>query len=215
MVISAIYIPLIFVTSPVAIVVLVVVGIVTELASRYVLGAAMQWAHGRGKHAGEKMFIPALSIEHLMERMAAFTILIVGESILNATYQASGNQYGPRSEYGRSALAIVIVSLSDLGLDERSSACFRADTWPNAPTRQPFFIMWLYFDADGSRTFVHALRRHWFPSITYTHIHFPLCAALILMSAALAKLVTAAGVGSEAGEISPGFLWFFGGRWVD
>lgn len=72
-VISCIWLPLLFVKSPTAIITLVVAGIGVELASRYVLAAAMQILHGRSKHKNggvtSSLFIPAISIEHLMERM--------------------------------------------------------------------------------------------------------------------------------------------------
>lgn len=67
-----------------------------------------------------------------------------------------------------------------------------------------FLIIWLYFDNDSSRTFVHALKRHWLPSITFTHMHFPLCAGLILMSSAQAKLIADS-------SVEEGFYWFFSG----
>lgn len=96
-----------------------------------------------------------------MERCTLFVVLVIGESIINSSYIAAGAQVGAHDEFWRATLGITCS----------------------------FNIVWLYFDADASRTFVHALRRHWFHSITWTHLHFPLCAALILMSAALHKLI--------------------------
>ncbi|PWN43216.1 hypothetical protein IE81DRAFT_346811 [Ceraceosorus guamensis] len=174
--IAFIYLPLMFVTSPRLILGFSCAGVVAELSSRYVVAAALQMAHGKAKHAGKKTFIPALSLEHLMERMTLFVILVTGEILIVSSYTASGGDIGPHDKFWRSALAITIA----------------------------FSIIWLYFDADASRTFVHALRRHWLHSISWTHVHFPLCAALILLASALAKLV-----GEH--EVEQGFLWFFAG----
>ena len=175
-VISLVYLPIIFITSPGIIVILVVAGILLELSSRFIVAAAMQILHGRAKHQGHKTYMPAYSLPHLMERMTQFTILVVGESIMNATYVAFSGEYGPQAMFWRASLSIVI----------------------------PFLIIWLYFDNDSSRTFVHGLKRHWFTSISFTHLHFPLCASLILMSSALVKLIK-----EEAVEI--GYLWYFSG----
>ncbi|PWN46711.1 hypothetical protein IE53DRAFT_322468, partial [Violaceomyces palustris] len=175
-VIAAIYIPIAITESPVLILILMSSGIVVEVARSYLVAAAMKLFHGRGKHRGKHMFIPALSQEHSIERHVLFVILIVGESIINSTFVATSGTYGANEEFGRSALAISIA----------------------------FMLIWLYYDADASRTFQHALRRNWFTSITFCHLHFPLTASLILMSSSLAKLVSHS-------EVSRGYLWYFGG----
>lgn len=175
-VISGVYLPIIFITEPGYIVILICAGVVLELSSRFIVAAVMQKLHGRAKHKGHKTYMPAYSLPHLMERMTQFTILVVGESIMNATFVAYSGEYGPQSMYWRASLSIVI----------------------------PFMLIWLYFDNDSSRTFVHGLKRHWFTSISFTHLHFPLCASLILMSSALVKLIK-----EEA--VEPGYLWFFSG----
>lgn len=173
-IISMVYLPVIFITEPGYIVILVCAGILLELSSRYIVAAVMQVLHGRAKHKGHKTYMPAYSLPHMMERMTQFTILVVGEAIMNASYVAFAGEFGAQSMFWRACLAIVI----------------------------PFMIIWLYFDNDSSRTFVHGLKRHWFTSISFTHLHFPLCASLILMSSALVKLIK-----EEAVEI--GYLWYF------
>jgi len=172
--ISCVYLPVIFITSPGLIVILVVSGIALELSSRFIVAAVMQILHGRAKHKGHKTYMPAYSLPHLMERMTQFSILVVGESIMNAVYVAYAGEFGPQKMYWRACLGIII----------------------------PFMIIWLYFDNDSSRTFVHGLKRHWFTSISFTHLHFPLCASLILMSSSLVKLIQ-----EEAVDV--GYLWFF------
>ncbi|CUA75340.1 hypothetical protein RSOLAG22IIIB_05843 [Rhizoctonia solani] len=68
-----------------------------------------------------------------------------------------------------------------------------------------FNFCWLYFDAECSHKFVHAMRRHWFTSITFTNLHFPLCASLILVSAATSRMT------QHAEEITSAIRWYFGG----
>lgn len=62
----------------------------------------------------------------------------------------------------------------------------------------------LYFDSALSRTFVHAIRRHWATHVIWDTLHFPLCAGLILASAALNKLVTTE-------EVAQSIRWQYGG----
>lgn len=176
LIISATYLPIIFIDAPGIIVILICAGVILELTMRYLVAAVLQVMHGRAKHKGHKTYLPAYSLPHMMERTTLFTILVIGEMIMNATYVAYSGEYGPQSMFWRAALSIVIA----------------------------FLLMWIYFDVDSSRTFVHGLKRHWFTSISYTHLHFPLCAALILMSSSLAMLITREAVEQES-------LWFFSG----
>lgn len=175
-VISLIYLPVMFITRPGYIVLLIGFGLVVELSSRYIVAGVMQYLHGYAKQKGRKTYMPAYSLPHLMERMTQFTLLVVGESIMNATYQAAAGEYGPQRMFGRACFSIVI----------------------------PFMLIWLYFDNDSSRVFVHGLKRHWFASITFTHLHFPLCAGLVLMSSAMTQLIK-----EEAVDVR--FLWYFSG----
>ncbi|KAK0547787.1 hypothetical protein OC846_004383 [Tilletia horrida] len=174
--IAAINIPLIFVTTPWLIILLWTAGIAVEIFSRYFIALGLQIMHARQKHKGQTSYIPAASIEHIMERMVLFTILIIGESILVSNYSATPGLFGISHEFGRSALAITLS----------------------------FLICWLFFDADAARVFVHALRRNWFTSISFTNLHLPLCASLILMASAMHVLVT-----QETAD--QGYLWYFSG----
>ncbi|PWN32444.1 uncharacterized protein FA14DRAFT_181133 [Meira miltonrushii] len=174
LVITLIYLPIMFLDRPGLIVILICVGVVAELAIRYVVAALLQIMHGRSKHKGHTTYMPAYAITHLMERTTLFTILVLGETVMSSTFIAQPDEYGPRPQYWRAALSITIA----------------------------FMLMWLYFDVDSSRTFVHGLRRNWFTSITYTHLHFPLCASLILMSSTLSTMIH-----EEA--VDQNFLWFF------
>lgn len=147
-----------------------------ELLKPYLVAIGLQFFHGRSKKAGKHQFIPALSLEHLSERCTLFVVLITGETIINSSFTARGNQIGVHDEYWRAALGMTCS----------------------------FNIIWLYFDSDASRTFVHALRRHWIHSATWTHLHFPLCAALVLLSAALHKMV-------EAKKLDHSLYWIYAG----
>ncbi|CAD6920460.1 unnamed protein product [Tilletia controversa] len=174
--IAAVSIPLTFVSSPELIIILWTAGIAVDVFSRYFIALGLQLMHARQKHRGETSFIPAGSIEHIMERMVLFTILIIGEAILVSNYTAQTGTFGLSYEFGRSALAVTLA----------------------------FLICWLFFDADAARTFVHALRRNWFTSISFTTLHLPLCASLVLMASAMHKLVA-------EDEVEQGYLWYFSG----
>jgi hypothetical protein len=64
--------------------------------------------------------------------------------------------------------------------------------------------IWLYFDQDSSRTFLHGLRRHWFANTTYTQLHFPLTAGLTLFSGSLTILI-------PEEDATNGIRWYFAG----
>ncbi|CDS02224.1 uncharacterized protein SPSC_05352 [Sporisorium scitamineum] len=175
-VIAAIYIPITLTSDPLLILVLMSTGIGVELARAYIVAATIKLFHGRQKRTGNHMFIPAQSHEHSIERYVLFVILIVGESIISSNFTASPGHYGVQDEFGRAALGIAISVL----------------------------VIWIYYDADGSRVYQHALRRNSFTSITFSHIHYPLTAALVLMAAALSSLISHE-------EIRGGYVWYFGG----
>ncbi|KAG8876147.1 hypothetical protein FRB97_004423 [Tulasnella sp. 331] len=177
---ACIYLPLIWVTSPSWVVGLFSAGIITELSNRYVVGLYTIFIQKqRFKSGKDSWYVPALNIEHAMERMGLFVLLVIGESIINVSFtpMVGSTQYGPHTEYWR---ALFGLSIS-------------------------FSLCWIYFDADSSRVFIHALRRHWFTGITYSHIHWPFCASLILMSAGLARMV------AQPYFENVGYRWMFSG----
>ncbi|KAM0752202.1 hypothetical protein T439DRAFT_379300 [Meredithblackwellia eburnea MCA 4105] len=128
--------------------------------------------HGKGMAS----FTPALNLEHIIERNALFVVLVLGEMVLNVTFEALGTQSGIHTEYLRCVLGLVIA----------------------------YCLNWEYSDHDSSRTYLHAIRRHWFTSITWSILHFPLTASLILASAALPKLISSS-------EPNQRIRWYFGG----
>ncbi len=129
-VIAAIYIPITLTSDPLLILILMSTGIVVELARAYVVAAAIKLFHKLSKRTGKHMFIPAQSHEHSIERYVLFVILIVGESIISSNFIASPGHFGVNPEFGRAALGISISVL----------------------------VIWIYYDADGSRVYQHALR---------------------------------------------------------
>lgn len=178
-VISVIYIPIMFVWSPALIVILMFVGMVLELLNAFLVLYIIKFYHSLSKRWNKTpLYIPALSMEHVMERTIQFVIVVVGEMIISATYSASKSKFGLSIQYGQSALGICCS----------------------------FMIIWLYYDADSSRTFQHALRRHAIPATLFSMLHFPLTAALILAGASLKNIVQ-----DDNEVMSGGYLWFWSG----
>ncbi|QRV83039.1 low temperature requirement protein LtrA [Ceratobasidium sp. AG-Ba] len=202
-----IYFPLLFVRSPRAIITLSALGLATDYLLRYFLGVPLLVINRISKKyakAGkredlekasdgvdptvnvcayeksrEKMapYIPATNIEHFIERTAAFVVIVLGELVLSVVYHASAAEVGFKSIYGSAICGLIIA----------------------------FNFCWLYFDAECSHNFVHAMRRHWFTSITFTNLHFPLCASLILVSAATSRMT------QHVDEVTPAIRWYFSG----
>ncbi|KAG9102267.1 hypothetical protein FS749_009607 [Ceratobasidium sp. UAMH 11750] len=170
-----IYLPLLFVRSPPAIITLAVVGLATDYILRYFVGVPIvtinkvlkkYQKYGRREdqekasegvdptlgvcayeQSREKIssYIPATNIGHFIERTAAFVDIVLGELVLSVVYHATSAQVGFKSIYG-SAISSLIIA---------------------------FNFCWLYFDAERSHTFVHTMRRHWFPSITFMNLISP------------------------------------------
>lgn len=176
-VISVIYIPIMFYWSPALIVSLGFVGMILEMLNPFIVISLLKYVHQLSKRWNKRsLFIPALSLEHAMERTIQFVIVVVGEMIINSAFMASKDEYGLSPEFGRSSLAICLA----------------------------FSVIWLYYDADSSRTFQHALRRHTISSTLYTAIHFPLTASLILAGSSLGCLI-------KTERDSQQYTWFLSG----
>jgi low temperature requirement protein LtrA len=103
-------------------------------------------------------------------------VIVLGEAIINATFRAHTGEVGVHTEYGRASLGISCA----------------------------FFIAWLYFSAESSRRYTHALRRHWVSAILFGQLHFPLTSALILVGASMAALVAEQ-------QVVQGLRWYFSG----
>ena len=62
----------------------------------------------------------------------------------------------------------------------------------------------LYFDADSSRTYIHAYRRHWTANVAFDVMHFFLTSAIVISSAALTILI-------PEEEAAKSLSWYFHG----
>lgn len=58
---------------------------------------------------GNDMCIPAINLDHALERTVQFMIIIYGEVVLNCIYIARETEIGIGDEFGRSALGIIIA----------------------------------------------------------------------------------------------------------
>ncbi|KAG8701445.1 hypothetical protein FRC09_005368 [Ceratobasidium sp. 395] len=203
---ALIYFPILFIRGrPGAIAALATLGIITDYFPRYLSWIPMRIAHNlvSEKHnphnnlelsnLGTKLtdragtpetdwrniswYIPATNVEHFVERMAAFVVIVLGEIVLSVVYTASEGQTGLSRVYGTALFALLVA----------------------------FNFCWLYFDADCTTEFIHAMHRHWFTSVTYTNLHFPLCAALIIVAAATYKMT------QHPNKITPVIGWYFSG----
>ncbi|TVY12845.1 hypothetical protein LARI1_G008847, partial [Lachnellula arida] len=166
-------------------------------------------------------FIPALNIEHKVERINAFVTLVFGYSVVAIIYQSAA-PFGLNAYYGKAALGLI----------------------------QAFCFNWIYFELDGADLFAHAIRRSagacefsssipladwpgYPPSSRIVHVltreamlwttaHLPFIMSFVLGAAALSKLViahdcqdaevgylTEAYMAKSEGEIPIGLRWFY------
>ncbi|KLO15564.1 hypothetical protein SCHPADRAFT_888472 [Schizopora paradoxa] len=115
-----------------------------------------EWVLEQKKHVR----IPAINIEHHVDRLGAFVTIVLGEMVANVFFKNSIAP-GINNEAGRAFLALMCA----------------------------FNLNWLYFTSEACGNFIHALRRHWFTGGIFTVIHLPLIMALLLASSAVNKLV--------------------------
>ncbi|TDL27722.1 hypothetical protein BD410DRAFT_835037 [Rickenella mellea] len=109
--------------------------------------------------------VPAINIEHHVERQGAFVTIVLGEIIVNL-FTKNSLAVGFDRQAGRSFLALMLA----------------------------FNLNWLYFGSEACSEFIHALRRHWFTGFIFTYIHLPLVMSLLLASSAVNKLVISSDV---------------------
>ncbi|KAJ6588444.1 hypothetical protein B0H19DRAFT_1099342 [Mycena capillaripes] len=120
--------------------------------------------------ARENMRLPAINIEHHVERLGAFVTIVLGEMVVSVFFTSSG-RVGLNMESGRAILGLMIA----------------------------FNLNWMYFGSQACKHFIHAIRRHWFSGFLFTTLHLPLCMSLLLASSAINRLVTSASVDTELG----------------
>ncbi|KAJ6591104.1 hypothetical protein DFH09DRAFT_193521 [Mycena vulgaris] len=120
--------------------------------------------------AKETYRFPAINIEHHVERLGAFVIVVLGEMVVSVFFTTSGT-IGLNLESGRALMGLMIA----------------------------FNLNWLYFGSQACKHFIHAIRRHWFTGFVFTFLHLPLCMSLLLASSAINRLVTSDSIDSELG----------------
>lgn len=193
---SVIYLPLIWVTSTKGRIVLGTLGIALDYLTKYTIGIVIfesrrqlkkermrvdsidtETRRPKGlKGASITVHIPAINIEHSVERTSAFTIITFGEMLVGALYKSSATEIGLHQKFGRMALILIVA----------------------------FSLNWLYFaPTDAVNSYEHALRRNWFTASTFTALHWPLCASIILASSAASRMV-------NNDTVVDGLMWYWG-----
>ena len=103
----------------------------------------------------------AINIEHMSERNGLFLIIVLGEVMVGLFYRSTSPL--PDISYAKAVLAML------LGLN----------------------LAWIYFDLDGSRHEVHAMRRHAWTGIAWNLSHVPLFGAVVLAGVSVETMVSA------------------------
>ncbi|RSH92466.1 hypothetical protein EHS25_008882 [Saitozyma podzolica] len=197
-----VYLPLIWVTNRTAQIVIASLGIAVDimrldliaynLMGRWHLRRqAKEWAKsqpvGPAEHRPgvkwhnmpsmpEGFRIPAMNIEHAIERSSAFVVIVLGELVMNLLYTATAADLGVSLKFGKAALGLMVA-------------------WA---------MNYLYlFPFEPNMEYEHALRHSWVTGVLFTFLHWPLCASLVLASAASGRMVA-----SE--EVDAGVHWYWG-----
>nr|OQO25053.1 hypothetical protein B0A51_07432 [Rachicladosporium sp. CCFEE 5018] len=106
-------------------------------------------------------FMPALNIEHRVERTSAFVTLVFGYTVVAMLYQTTTPSLD--AFFGKAILGLI----------------------------QAFAFNWLYFEIDASNISLHAIRRHKWSAMIWTLSHLPFIMSFVLGGGALARLVLA------------------------
>ncbi|GFZ51669.1 hypothetical protein JCM24511_09437, partial [Saitozyma sp. JCM 24511] len=180
-----VYLPLIWVTSRTAQIIIASLGIAVDimrldliaynLMGRWHLRRQVkEWAKSQPVGPGEQrpgvkwhnmpsmpegFRIPAMNIEHAIERSSAFVVIVLGELVMNLLYTATAADLGVSLKFGKAALGLMVA-------------------WA---------MNYLYL----------------FPFEPNMDMHWPLCASLVLASAASGRMVA-----SE--EVDAGVHWYWG-----
>ncbi|KAI8819155.1 bacterial low temperature requirement A protein-domain-containing protein [Fimicolochytrium jonesii] len=103
----------------------------------------------------------AVSIEHLSERNGLFLIIVLGEVMVALFYTSFSAT--PDLSYVKAVLALILA----------------------------LNLAWIYFDVDGSRQEIHAMRRHAWTGITWNLSHIPMFGAVVLAGVSVEVMVRA------------------------
>ncbi|KAI8850281.1 hypothetical protein BC829DRAFT_442311 [Chytridium lagenaria] len=102
----------------------------------------------------------AFNIEHYIERFGFFTIIMLGEVIVNILWDSYTSTFS--WSYVTTAAGL-LVSIS---------------------------LQWLYYNVDGSRQYTHALRRSVPAAVMWTTLHYPFHLSIVLGGAAMSKVIS-------------------------
>ncbi|BEJ13712.1 hypothetical protein CspHIS471_0308860 [Cutaneotrichosporon sp. HIS471] len=112
----------------------------------------------------DHMRIPAINIEHSVDRSGAFTVLVLGELVANLLYIAKPGEYGAGHQFGKASLGFMVA--------------WALNYMYTLPSDQHII------------RYTHALRRSWLTGVLFIFFHWPLCAAIVLAAAASSKMVS-------------------------
>ncbi|OAA79333.1 Low temperature requirement A [Akanthomyces lecanii RCEF 1005] len=107
-------------------------------------------------------YMPAVNIEHRVERTNAFVSLVLGYSVVGILFQSNGG-YNINAFLGKAILGLL----------------------------QAFFFNWIYFDVDGNGIELHAIRRSAVAMGIWNNAHLPFIMGYIIATSALSRLVLA------------------------
>ncbi|WVQ80108.1 hypothetical protein IAT38_002209 [Cryptococcus sp. DSM 104549] len=120
--------------------------------------------------------IPATNIEHSIDRMGAFVVIVLGELVMNLVYTAGKGDIGASAKFGKASLGLVVA-------------------WS---------MNWLYMlPSEPNAEYEHALRWSWLSGSLWSFFHWPLCASLVLASAASGRMIA-------EDEVEDGVHWYWG-----
>ncbi|KAK4688918.1 hypothetical protein P7C73_g1188, partial [Tremellales sp. Uapishka_1] len=128
-----VYLPLIWVTSRRAQIIIASIAVVVDLLriDHVFYKLATHWKYHRQlrdwKRRGEEfegskpnkpgwfsighigVTTPAMNIEHVIERNAAFVVIVLGELVINLIYVASASDFGVSRKYGKAVMGLMVA----------------------------------------------------------------------------------------------------------
>ncbi|KAK9417488.1 putative Low temperature requirement A [Seiridium unicorne] len=146
---------------------LVFVALANELLGPFVVMLLLRYSRTHNTPLAKQIerlyeFFPAVNIEHKVERTDAFVSLVIGYGVVSLLYQNAG--YGINTFLGKAVMGMIQGSIFN----------------------------WIYFEIDGEKIHVHAIRNSVSTACIWQLGHLPFVCTYVLATAALSKLVVAA-----------------------
>src|ERR1700742_3161145 len=134
-------------------------------------------------------FLPAINIEHRVERNNGFIALVSRVTAIVFATPFCFSIFSSSSDsllqvFGYSVLAIIFQSRSSFGVNAFFGKAVLG-------LIQAFCFNWIYFEIDNYGIHVHAIRRHWLAGLLWSNCHLPFIMSYILASSTLSRLVLA------------------------